>query len=489
MHTNDQDAAIGSDFIRKTDWHFFHQRYRSPAFCELFVTGFGIQSEQVPFDHRARYLGHFFNHVTIAEKERARVRDAAIKHLQIKPEFMLDLMGYTYVEHQRALKEWEAVSQTDVKSMHADDLIQTLKSYQQRLHSFSFTLSLPLFLEDYLEQTLLGGLKKHFGDDASRLYNLVANPIKDGTVLQEELALLELAEKNSVSEAALKKHAAQFSWMANVGYTEDYYPIDYYKKLLEEIQTHEPRTRRKEIEETRARHRAEFQQILEKLSDDSHLATLAKTANEAVYFRSYRTELCYSSARFFTPLFKEIARRLGLPNYKDVAWLYLNEISAALTQNKSVNLKLIEQRKKGYAFLTTIGGAFLYWDGDDARRMFEAFEQSRAVDVNVVREVRGSPAFHGNVRGSVVVVHSLDELKKVKKGDVLVTHATNVNFVPILNKVSAIVTEEGGILSHAAIISREMSIPCVIGTKIATKVFKDGGIVEVDAERGIVRKL
>ena len=69
------------------------------------------------------------------------------------------------------------------------------------------------------------------------------------------------------------------------------------------------------------------------------------------------------------------------------------------------------------------------------------------------------------------------------------THATNVNFVSALHRVAGIVTEEGGILSHAAIISRELRIPCVIGTKIATRVLKDGDEVEVDAEKGIVKLL
>jgi pyruvate, water dikinase len=58
-----------------------------------------------------------------------------------------------------------------------------------------------------------------------------------------------------------------------------------------------------------------------------------------------------------------------------------------------------------------------------------------------------------------------------------------------MKKASAIITDEGGITSHAAIVSREMKKPCVIGTKIATKILKDGDLVEVDADRGIVNIL
>jgi pyruvate,water dikinase len=61
---------------------------------------------------------------------------------------------------------------------------------------------------------------------------------------------------------------------------------------------------------------------------------------------------------------------------------------------------------------------------------------------------------------------------------------TSPDFIPILKKVSAIITDEGGITCHAAIVSRELKIPCIVGTKIATKVLKDGDVVEVDAQKG-----
>lgn len=66
---------------------------------------------------------------------------------------------------------------------------------------------------------------------------------------------------------------------------------------------------------------------------------------------------------------------------------------------------------------------------------------------------------------------------------------TNPDLVTAMKIAGAIVTDLGGITSHAAIVSRELNIPCVIGTKIATKVFKDGDMVEVDANRGDVRKI
>lgn len=82
-----------------------------------------------------------------------------------------------------------------------------------------------------------------------------------------------------------------------------------------------------------------------------------------------------------------------------------------------------------------------------------------------------------------------EEKRWVREGDILVTPMTNPHMVPIMKKAAAFVTDEGGITCHAAILSREMKKPCIIGTKIATQVLKDGDRVEVDAEKGVVRKI
>ena len=77
----------------------------------------------------------------------------------------------------------------------------------------------------------------------------------------------------------------------------------------------------------------------------------------------------------------------------------------------------------------------------------------------------------------------------MNKGDVLVAETTSPEFMPACTKAAAIITNQGGLLSHAAVISRELHIPCVVGLKIATKVFKDGDLIEVDADKGIMKIL
>lgn len=95
----------------------------------------------------------------------------------------------------------------------------------------------------------------------------------------------------------------------------------------------------------------------------------------------------------------------------------------------------------------------------------------------------------GKYQGRVKIVKSEKDFKKVKRNDILICSMTTPNYMPILRKVSAIVTDEGGITCHAAIVSRELKIPCIVGTKIATKVLRNGDLVEVDTEKGVVKKL
>jgi pyruvate,water dikinase len=100
--------------------------------------------------------------------------------------------------------------------------------------------------------------------------------------------------------------------------------------------------------------------------------------------------------------------------------------------------------------------------------------------------VKGLAASPGIASGIARVILDLKEAGNFKKGDILVTRMTDPDWVPIMKIASAIVTDEGGITSHAAIVSRELGIPAIVGTKEATKVIKDGQEITVDATRGIV---
>jgi pyruvate,water dikinase len=106
-------------------------------------------------------------------------------------------------------------------------------------------------------------------------------------------------------------------------------------------------------------------------------------------------------------------------------------------------------------------------------------------------EIKGMVACKSNkkIRGVVKVVEESKYISKIKKGDILVANETTPDFIIGMKVAGAIVTNQGGITSHAAITSREMGIPCIIATKIATKVLKDGDLIEVDADKGTIKIL
>ncbi|AEH25148.1 phosphoenolpyruvate synthase [Pyrococcus yayanosii] len=116
----------------------------------------------------------------------------------------------------------------------------------------------------------------------------------------------------------------------------------------------------------------------------------------------------------------------------------------------------------------------------------KASEEAEVEEAEVI--LKGLGASPGIGAGRVVVIFDASEIDKVKEGDILVTTMTNPDMVPAMKRAAAIITDEGGRTSHAAIVSRELGIPCVVGTKVATKVLKTGDYVTVDGARGLVYK-
>lgn len=111
-----------------------------------------------------------------------------------------------------------------------------------------------------------------------------------------------------------------------------------------------------------------------------------------------------------------------------------------------------------------------------------------SVKIDLPEILKGASASPGLVSGVVRILRSAKEIDKISKGDILVAPMTNPDYVPAMRKAAAIVTDSGGKTSHAAIVSRELGIPCVVGTEKATKVLKTGQVVTVNGSSGLVYK-
>jgi pyruvate,water dikinase len=102
--------------------------------------------------------------------------------------------------------------------------------------------------------------------------------------------------------------------------------------------------------------------------------------------------------------------------------------------------------------------------------------------------LQGLGASPGIASGKVKIIHNPKEITKIEQGDILVAVMTSPDYVPAMERASAIVTDEGGITAHSAIVSRELGIPCIVGTEKATSILKEGEVITIDGHKGIIYK-
>lgn len=183
------------------------------------------------------------------------------------------------------------------------------------------------------------------------------------------------------------------------------------------------------------------------------------------------------------PVLDEIAKRLKISKMQ-LRFMLAREVQAGLRTGR-VDRPELTKRTRSCSYYCEPGAEEVF-TGAPAKFLAK---QAAPKKLGVVTELTGQVGCVGRATGTVKIIIRPSDMAKMNTGDILVSIATDPDIVPAMKKAAAIVTEQGGVTSHAAIVSREMNIPCVIGTKIATRVLKDGDRVEVDATKGIVRKL
>jgi phosphohistidine swiveling domain-containing protein len=172
---------------------------------------------------------------------------------------------------------------------------------------------------------------------------------------------------------------------------------------------------------------------------------------------------------------------------EDLLYYNPDEFIRYLKNKKKISNSVIKERQR-YFVLRLDKGKMKLYTGAKAKTV-ENRELPGEKSKRNVKLIKGKIANKGFVKGRVRIINTTAQMKKMKNKEILVSIMTTPRLVPAVKKAAAIITDEGGIVSHAAIISREFNIPCIVGTKYATKVFKDGDVVEVDANKGIVRKI
>mgnify|MGYP001593045061 FL=1 len=300
----------------------------------------------------------------------------------------------------------------------------------------------------------------------------VSAPIKKNTPVLENEDLLEIKKryqenKNFGVDNALVKHADSYGFL---GYREPFstgYDKNFFKMKLKD---------QKQETKQRKINNVEF------TDDEQKYVDLLK---EFVYFRTYRTEKLYESLYYLEPLWRKISNEFGLNNDTDIGWYNLGEINNLFKSETKVAYTELDSRKIGHAILLHDGR----FETIFANQMSEFKKKHYPEQKPSENQISGVAACKGKVSGIAKIVKSSKEQDKIRAGDILVTAMTTPDYLPCMNKAVAFVTDEGGITCHAAIVAREMNKPCIIGTKIATQVLKDGDLIEVDANNGIVKIL
>ncbi|MFA6463502.1 MAG: PEP-utilizing enzyme [Candidatus Paceibacterota bacterium] len=319
-------------------------------------------------------------------------------------------------------------------------------------------------------------------------------PFRKILVLEEQDDLVKIALKlkkenlnifDPVIKKLLEMHTQKYSWINAYLFENVLYSFeDFEKRLGELIKTDFEKEYLLKLD---AESKLKKQQLeyMEVLVGYPELLELSKIIQVFGFLRSYRVDVLMYSIVMAWNLIEEIAKRIEIFPI-DLKYLDSKEIDLVL--NGSVNFdyqKIIQDRKNGFISVC-INSDRYELTGEEAEKI------NSVVKLPIEKldgVIKGTVAFPGKITARCKVLFSLDDMKKIEEGDVMVIAMTDPNYIQAMNRASAFVTDQGGILCHAAIVSREMKKPCIIGTKIATKVLKDGDLVEVDAEKGVVRIL
>jgi phosphohistidine swiveling domain-containing protein len=201
----------------------------------------------------------------------------------------------------------------------------------------------------------------------------------------------------------------------------------------------------------------------------------------------------YHARRILLEMGRRLAQNGALEAVNDVFYLTPEELQS---EQDLPMKRLVKERKSEMEHYSHVNQppmlgtapAFEMTDGGSMVRALFKGEMSPANTSNrELNNVKGLPGSAGVARGTARVIHSLAEAGKLQPGDVLVTLSTEPPWTPLFATASAVVTDNGGVLSHSAVVAREYRIPAVVGTGNATTIFKDGQLIEVDGNAGTVR--
>ncbi|MBI2549216.1 hypothetical protein HYW21_07750 [Candidatus Woesearchaeota archaeon] len=298
--------------------------------------------------------------------------------------------------------------------------------------------------------------------------------LEDAFLTSNETAKVALEDQPTL-HAALLQHITTFGWVGTRHFKGDSWSLD---DVINRIRRVLDKDCAKEYDAARANlHHIEedIEATYEQLTFTEEDKRIVRTIRDCIYLRAQRKD-AMSEAKFYMQwAFDEIAQQAGL-DAPDLVYLIPGEIKDAFAHpEKSLEYRAeIDKRKKGFALIT--------YDG--VTRIFTDEYTILHSQGNGNGKVTGTPTFPGEVTAQARKIMAKSEIESTQPGEIVVTPTTSPDYIVIIDKIVGIITDEGGVTCHAAQLSKEYKIPCIVGTGNATRVFQTGDQLYLDATKG-----
>ncbi|MFH0853030.1 MAG: PEP-utilizing enzyme [bacterium] len=452
-------------------------------------------------------LGYIF----VDHKEWTALGRYVLKKIIIRPAWGLSLekniLGYSdrlvnFTAKKIFCVNLKKKTNTQLYRLYEEYIRRHSELYNQAIIHVYLDLYKP-HLTTYLIEYLNRQIKKTaYKSTAKEVFTQITVPKRLSKVQHEEIALLKIAsriragrrsqkfEREKLSSSIIRSVGQHISKYKYLGFNFEGppFPDQYFWKRLKELalDSVSPEEKYAAVINKKKQDRKIQEYFNNELKVDYKHQQLFSITRGIIFTKDYRKMSLVQSYYETEKLLIEIGRRVNL-NIHEVRECLLHELKNMLI-NSQARPSDIKKRMRGCLFVI-IDRRFPGKIYTDQRYRTMKKYLLKKEDLTEVNYFHGQAAYFGKTEGVIRVINTVKDLSKMKMGDILVSQMTNPDLVPAIKKAAAIITDIGGVTCHAAIISRELKIPCVIGTKIATKVLKDGDRVIVDANQGDVRRI
>jgi phosphohistidine swiveling domain-containing protein len=400
---------------------------------------------------------------------------------------------------------------------HYQKILQDMKNYAGRLPQNNFAkLDWPTFLKNYsayigqaiqygynyyflnqpIADLILTALERNRAKNKFADFEILSQAKELSVIQREKKALLNLVKKIKAGKikpaskeynAEIKKHLKKYAFMGMYYFRGKPWLASDVAKRLNDWLKDDWQTELKKVN-----HFAQADQrtvaLIKKYKFTPYEKKIIKLMKEMAYATNRYDEVHNWFTYKSLPLLKYLAKKIGL-TYDEFIEINFQELLDLLKKNKRAGAKfkkILRDRDKKSALLGFRGTVRIL-----TGRAADDFYKKEIGEEKIKKSnlLKGQCASQGQAKGKVVIFRSEQDIPKITKGCIMVAAATVPSFVPAMEKAEGIITEMGGLLSHAAIVSRELGVPCVVGVSGAMKILKNGDRVEVNADKGIIKKL